>query len=90
VHHLTRSLAAEWASRGVRVNAVAPTYIDTDLVSSVVTGNKIVFDTWLAGTPMGRIGRPDEIASAILFLASDASSLMTGSIVLVDGGYVCW
>jgi NAD(P)-dependent dehydrogenase (short-subunit alcohol dehydrogenase family) len=90
VHHLTRSLAAEWASRGVRVNAVAPTYIDTDLVSSVVTGNKVFFDIWLEGTPMGRIGRPDEVASAILFLASDASSLMTGSIVLVDGGYVCW
>jgi NAD(P)-dependent dehydrogenase (short-subunit alcohol dehydrogenase family) len=90
VHHLTRSLAAEWASRGVRVNAVAPTYIETDLVRDVITGNKVLFDAWVGGTPMARIGRPDEVASAILFLASDASSLMTGSIVLVDGGYVCW
>jgi NAD(P)-dependent dehydrogenase (short-subunit alcohol dehydrogenase family) len=90
VHHLTRSLAAEWASRGVRVNAVAPTYIDTDLVRDVVTGNKALYDAWVGGTPMARIGRPDEVASAILFLACDASSLMTGSIVLVDGGYVCW
>ena len=90
VHHLTRSLAAEWASRGVRVNAVAPTYVDTDLIRTVVRDNKELYDAWIGGTPMGRIGRPDEIASAILFLASDASSLMTSSIMLVDGGYVCW
>ena len=45
---------------------------------------------WIDGTPMARMGRPDEIASAVHFLASDAASLMTGSIVLVDGGYTCW
>ena len=89
VHHLTRSLAAEWASRGVRVNAVAPTYIDTELVAAV-REDAATWDAWIGGTPMGRLGRTDEVASAILFLASDASSLMTGSIVLVDGGYVCW
>ncbi len=89
VHHLTRSLAAEWASRGVRVNAVAPTYIATDLTAKVATVPEIV-KHWIDGTPMARLGRPDEIASAILFLASDASSLMTGSIVSVDGGYTCW
>lgn len=89
VHHLTKSLAAEWASRGVRVNAVAPTYIDTEL-NAIVRSDKAMWDAWIGGTPMGRLGRTDEVASAILFLASDASSLMTGSIVLVDGGYVCW
>jgi NAD(P)-dependent dehydrogenase (short-subunit alcohol dehydrogenase family) len=89
VHHLTRSLAAEWASRGVRVNAVAPTYIATDLTSKDASDPEIV-KHWIDGTPMARLGRPDEIASAILFLASDASSLMTGSIVSVDGGYTCW
>ena len=45
---------------------------------------------WLGGTPMGRMGQPEEVASVVLFLASDASSLMTGSIVVADGGYTCW
>jgi len=89
VHHLTKSLAAEWGARGVRVNAVAPTYIETEM-------NKYVYEApemyrhWVGGTPMCRMGKPEEIASVVLFLASDAASLMTGSIVLADGGYVCW
>jgi NAD(P)-dependent dehydrogenase (short-subunit alcohol dehydrogenase family) len=89
VHHLTRSLAAEWGGRGVRVNAVAPTYINTSMTALART-NKPMFDAWIDGTPMARLGEPDEIASVVLFLASDASSLMTGSIVLADGGYTCW
>ena len=89
VHHLTKSLAAEWATRGVRVNAVAPTYINTPLLSYVKT-NKPMFDAWIGGTPMARMGEPEEVAAVVLFLASDASSLMTGSIVLADGGYTCW
>jgi NAD(P)-dependent dehydrogenase (short-subunit alcohol dehydrogenase family) len=89
VHHLTRSLAAEWASRGVRVNAVAPTYIETDLTRDVALDPEIR-KHWIDGTPMARMGQPREIASVILFLASDAASLMTGSVVAVDGGYTCW
>ena len=89
VHQLTKSLAAEWAPRGVRVNAVAPTYIETDLTRHVAEDPEMKRH-WLGGTPQGRMGRPDEIAAVILFLASDAASLMTGSIVLADGGYTCW
>jgi NAD(P)-dependent dehydrogenase (short-subunit alcohol dehydrogenase family) len=89
VHHLTKSLAAEWAPRGVRVNAVAPTYIITELTQKVAEDPEIR-KHWIDGTPMGRMGNPDEIASAVLFLASDAASLMTGSIVVVDGGFICW
>ena len=89
LHHLTKSLAAEWGARGVRVNAVAPTYINTPLTAFAKT-NKPMFDAWIEGTPMARIGEPDEIAAVVLFLASDAASLMTGSIVLADGGYTCW
>ena len=89
VHHLTRSLAAEWAGRGVRVNAVAPTYIETEM-NRYVYDDPEMYRHWIGGTPMGRMGRPEEVASVVLFLAGDAASLMTGSIVLADGGYVCW
>ncbi len=89
VHHLTKSLAAEWATRGVRVNAVAPTYINTPL-TAYAKNNEAMFNAWIDGTPMARMGEVDEIAAVVMFLASDAASLMTGSIVLADGGYTNW
>ena len=89
VHHMTKSLAGEWAARGVRVNSVAPTYVDTPMSSGAFDNPKL-FPVWMEMTPMGRVARPDEIASAILFLASDASSAMTGSVLVVDCGYTIW
>ncbi|MBA2720301.1 MAG: glucose 1-dehydrogenase [Chloroflexi bacterium] len=86
---LTRSLAAEWASRGVRVNAVAPGYVATELTLRGMA-NPGWKHEWLAATPLGRVAEPAEIAPAVLYLASDASSYVTGSVVVVDGGYTAW
>lgn len=89
VHHLTRSLAGEWAERGVRVNCVAPTYVDTAMSRGGFT-NQAMGPVWMEMTPMKRVARADEIAAVIHFLASDAASAMTGSVVLVDCGYTIW
>src|SRR5882757_9347070 len=71
------------------LNVVAPTYVATPL-NAFVKNNPQMYDAWIGGTPMARMGEVDEVASVVLFLASDAASLMTGSVVLVDGGYTCW
>jgi NAD(P)-dependent dehydrogenase (short-subunit alcohol dehydrogenase family) len=86
VELLTRQLAFEWAKKGVRVNAVAPGYVETDMTQGLsqhpVLGKRIV-----DRTPMGRFGRANEIAGACLFLASPAASYVTGCSILVDGGW---
>jgi NAD(P)-dependent dehydrogenase (short-subunit alcohol dehydrogenase family) len=89
VHHMTRSLGAEWATRGVRINSIAPTYIETEMTRGGA-GNQAMFSTWMEFTPMGRMGKPDEIAAIALFLASPASSVMTGAVVMADAGYTAW
>jgi NAD(P)-dependent dehydrogenase (short-subunit alcohol dehydrogenase family) len=89
VHMLTKSLAAEWADRGVRVNAVAPGYVATELTKRGMS-NREWAARWVDMTPMARVGEPVEVASLVLFLAGDAASYLTGSVVSVDGGYTSW
>lgn len=89
VHMLTKSFACEWASAGVRVNAVAPGYIATEM-TAVGRANKEWYRCWTDMTPMGRCGEPSEVASVVLFLASDAASYVTGCVLSIDGGYTAW
>ena len=89
VHHLTRSLAGEWADHGVRVNSVAPTYVNTPM-SNITAKDSQYFDVWMQGTPMHRMIQPEEVTAAILFLASPAASAITGAILPVDAGYTIW
>ena len=86
VNLITKSLAVEWAKQGVRVNAVAPGYTATELTLAG-RSNEEWFSNWMRMTPQGRLGEPREIANAVLFLASDAASFVTGTVLAVDGGY---
>ena len=83
---LARVLALEWASRGVRVNILAPGYVETDLTAGI-RANPALRLTIEAATPLGRMATPDEIAAAAVFLASDAASYMTGTSLVLDGGW---
>ncbi len=86
---LTKSLAAEWAPCGVRVNAVAPGYVGTKMTEMYPHADH-KRDYWIGGTPLARMGAPEEIANAVIFLASDAASYITGETLVVDGGYTLW
>ena len=89
VHQLTKSLACEWAKFNIRVNAIAPGYVATEMT---LLGRKKPewFKYWIDMTPMRRLAKPSEIASVALFLASESSSYCTGSVISVDGGYTSW
>jgi NAD(P)-dependent dehydrogenase (short-subunit alcohol dehydrogenase family) len=84
--NFTRALACEWAARGVRVNGVAPTFARTRLTEPLLADGAMA-QRLIADTPMGRFAEPEEVAAAILFLASDAASMITGAILPVDGGW---
>lgn len=87
---LAKSLASEWAQRGVRVNAICPGYIRTEMSEDRYQRKDPAIEKWFAMTPMGRTGYPDELKGIAVYLASDASSFVTGSTYLVDGGYTAW
>ena len=87
IRSFARTWAAELADRGIRVNTVVPGPIETPGLVGLTPGNEqALLDSMAAQVPMGRVGRPEELAAAVLFLASDGSSFMTGSEMFVDGG----
>jgi len=87
VHQLTKSLAAEWAPHGVRVNALAPGYTKTEMAP---VDEPRFRRHWIEDAPMERYATPEELGPSLLYLASDASSFVTGSVLVVDGGYTLW
>ena len=89
VSMLTKSLAVEWAKKGVRVNCISPGYIGTDLTLNS-EALKPLIEKWNAMAPMGRLGRPEELQSIVVYLAGDTSSFTTGSDIIVDGAFTCF
>jgi NAD(P)-dependent dehydrogenase (short-subunit alcohol dehydrogenase family) len=84
VHHLTKSLAVEWAQYGIRVNALAPGYVKTEMAP---VDREDFKRYWIDDAPQQRFALPEEIAPSVVFLASDAASFITGSVLVADGGY---
>ena len=86
---LTKSLAVEWAKKNVRVNAISPGYIGTELILKA-EHLKALINEWNGMAPMGRLGKPEELMSVCVYLAGDTSTFTTGSDVIVDGAFTCF
>ncbi|KAI9050423.1 hypothetical protein LZ554_005588 [Drepanopeziza brunnea f. sp. 'monogermtubi'] len=86
-----KSLATEWGSRNIRVNSLCPGYMRTDLIRDLLEKQgKHIEEGWVKDVPMGRLAHPSELQGTIVWMASDASSYLNGSEIVVDGGYTCW
>lgn len=87
VAHLGKSLAVEWATAGIRVNSMAPGYVLTDLTQKIIDKEPALLADWISRIPLGRMATPDDLTGLVSFLASDASSYLTGQQIIIDGGY---
>jgi NAD(P)-dependent dehydrogenase (short-subunit alcohol dehydrogenase family) len=92
VLHLTRSLAAEWAPKGIRVNSISPGYTKTALVDDLLKTpeGKTMLPKWLEKIPMGKMALTEDLQGGVVYLAAPASDYMTGNDLIIDGGYCCW
>lgn len=87
VSHLATSLAVEWASAGIRVNAIAPGYFLSDMTREFTEANPELATEWISTIPVGRMGEPDDLHGLVTYLASSSSSYLTGQTIVIDGGY---
>lgn len=88
INQLTKTLAVEWASFGIRVNAVAPTWVATDILAGSIQKGLVSLDKLTGAIPLGRVAEVEDVANAIVFLASDHASMITGQTLYVDGGFI--
>ena len=84
---LTRTLAIEWAPHGIRVNAIAPTHVKTALIEHKMEEDPALAEFFLGNIPLGRMGTPEDVAGAAIYLASEAGALVSGHVLVVDGGH---